>query len=167
MTARLTAKDYARIAKRRRLPTAEEVRGILKPYMKRARPKRQHPEANLHRAVAQYLTLALPVDAVWTTFPAGGGGKIRGGRLKAVGLRPGWPDVQILYRGKFYGPELKSRDGRRSPEQIACGNAIMDAGGYYEIIRSVDELHDWLRMLGVPLRIRATISGGPAKARRR
>ena len=115
---------------------------------------RTNPEARLHRAVATYLTFALPKDAVWTTFPAGGGGTVRGAQLKARGLLAGWPDVQIIYRGKFYGIELKAAQGRLSPEQRACADAVIMAGGYYETIRSIEELQDWLKLVGFPLRAR-------------
>ena len=120
-------------------------------------------ERDLHKAVAQFLAVALPKDVVWTTFPAGGGGKVRGAQLKARGLMAGWPDVQIIYRGKFYGVELKAANGRLSPEQRACAEAIRAAGGYYHQVRSLDELQSWLLLVGIPLRA----STGPAAKPRR
>ena len=123
-------------------------------YRAMPKPKRAGmTEAQLHRAVASYLNAALPKDAVWTTVGHGGGGKVRGAQLKAMGLRAGWPDVQILWNGEFYGIELKTVKGRSSPEQDACMEAIFEAGGRYETIRSLDELQDWLRMLCMPLRV--------------
>ena len=120
-------------------------------------------EAQLHKSVAQYLALALPKDAVWTTVGHGGGGKVRGAQLKARGLRAGWPDVQIIFRGKFYGIELKGPNGRLSPEQIACAKSIVDAGGDYTRAHAVSEVEDWLRLLRFPLRA----SSGPARKRAR
>ena len=111
--------------------------------------KRADPEAQLHRAVAQYLNLALPKDAVWTTVAHGGGGRIRGAKLKAMGLRPGWPDIQILYRGRFIGIELKSGKGRVSPEQDEVAKAIWGAGGSWFVCCSVDQVMLSLRDMGI------------------
>lgn len=109
-------------------------------------------ERDLHKAVAEFLAVALPKSAVWTTFPAGGGGKVRGAHLKARGLMAGWPDIQIIYRGIFYGVELKAVDGRLSPEQRACADAILKAGGRYCFARSINSLEGWFAIFGIPLR---------------
>ena len=125
----------------------------------RAAPaKRRHstPEAQLHRAVAIYIAMAVPHDAVWTTVGHGGGGRIRGAQLKAMGLRAGWPDVQILWRGSFLGIELKSDTGRVSPAQGETADAIERAGGEVHLARNLDDV-------GLILRKFFT---GPAKRRR-
>ena len=109
-------------------------------------------EAELHRSVANYLRVALPAEAVWTTVGHGGGGKVRGAQLKARGLRPGWPDVQILFRGKLYCIELKAGRNGLEPEQRFCQAAIMVAGGYCETCKSVEQVEDWLRLYSFPLR---------------
>ena len=123
--------------------------------MTRARPVQR--ERSLHRAVAGYLALALPVDVFWTTFPAGSGGKARGGQLKAAGLRPGWPDIQVLYCGRFLGIELKSVSGRLSPAQQACMELILRAGGTWAEARSVEDVQRILVAFGVPLRGRIAV----------
>mgnify|MGYP001617655936 CR=1 FL=1 len=117
---------------------------------RRRRPVQR--ERGLHRAVAEYLALALPPDCAWTTFPAGSGGKARGGQLKAAGLRPGWPDIQVLHRGRFLGIELKSVTGRLSPAQQLCMEAILRAGGVWAEARSVEDVQRILVAFGVPLR---------------
>ena len=109
-------------------------------------------ERDFHRSVADFLAVALPRDAIWTTFPAGGGGEARGAHLKSVGLVKGWPDVQILWRGLFIGVELKSETGKPSLEQIQVGLAIEKAGGKWFIARSIDDLTRKLTACGVPLR---------------
>lgn len=113
---------------------------------------RSRAEAALHRAVAAYLTVALPPDVAWTTFPAGSGGKARGGQLKAAGLRPGWPDLQILWDGKFLGIELKTGKRRLSPAQDACVRLIFRAGGTWTVCRSIDDVERILIAWGMPLR---------------
>ncbi len=90
--------------------------------------RRNHPEDDLHMVAARYLDLALPEDAVWTTIPAGGGGKVRGARIKAMGYKPGWPDLQIVYRGQLICIELKSEEGRLSPRQRDMHKQLTLAG---------------------------------------
>lgn len=92
--------------------------------------RKANPEERLHRAVAAYLRVALQPPAIWSTFPAGGGGRIRGAKLKAMGLARGWPDILVLYPGGHMltlviGIELKhghttsgkwrNQDGRKMP----------------------------------------------------
>ncbi|HYF54590.1 MAG TPA: VRR-NUC domain-containing protein [Salinarimonas sp.] len=52
---------------------------------------------DFHKTVAQYLDKALPESCWWSTFPSGGGGKARGAKLKACGLKAGVPDILILF----------------------------------------------------------------------
>lgn len=116
--------------------------------------KRKMTEAQLHRAVAYYLAASLPSDVVWTTFPAGGGGKVRGAQLKSRGLRPGWPDVQLIYKGQFIGLELKTEKGALSDDQRACLAAIKKAGGIVFVCRNLDGVAFSLYQCGIPLRAR-------------
>lgn len=118
--------------------------------------KRHSPEAALHRAVAAYLRVALPEDAVWTTFPAGGGGRVRGAQLKAAGLMAGWPDIQILHHGKLICVELKAARGRLSDTQAATILRIQAAGGLTVLAYSVADVETMLRAYGVPLRASIT-----------
>lgn len=120
---------------------------------------RTYPERALHAAVAAYLRVALPDAVLWTTVGHGGGGKVRGAQLKAAGMVAGWPDVQLLVPVPWYGQaprfigiELKAKSGRLSPEQIACHARIRAAGGEVIVCRSVEEVEQKLRALGVPLR---------------
>lgn len=127
---------------------------------------RKQPERALHNAVAAFLRVALPPEYVWTTFPAGGGGKIRGAQLQAMGLRQGWPDVQILSPyglSHFIGIELKAAKGRLSPAQIECHQDIERAGGDVIVCRSVEEVETALRMRGVALKA-SVGKGGLANA---
>lgn len=91
----------------------------------RARRKRKQPEHEFHKTVAQFLDAALPSSCWWTTFPAGGGGKARGGKLKAMGLKPGVADILILHEGPTDAAtsvlwiELKAPKGDTSDAQKA------------------------------------------------
>jgi hypothetical protein len=121
--------------------------------------KRRNPEQQLQIAVADYLRLALWPPAVWSAIGHGGGGKVRGAILKAMGLRAGMPDVVIIlpYRTErpipvVIGLELKAKAGRQSPEQKAVEKDWNACGGFYHVCRSVDEVEGFLRRTGVPLR---------------
>lgn len=117
--------------------------------MKAAR-KRQHPEAALHRAVAKYLDDALPKSHAWNTFPAGGGGKIRGAQLRAMGLKPGWPDIVIFSPdGVTYWIELKSPKGRLSKEQTFTHRKLLSLGHVITIARSLIDVVRFLALFGL------------------
>lgn len=128
------------------------------------------PEVTLHRAVAAYLRLALRPPVLWTCFPAGGGGKARGGQLKAMGLMPGWPDILVLHNpmdglGHFgagprvVGIELKSAKGVQSAEQKNVQAAFKSCRAAYAIARRVEDVEVILRQNDVPLY--ASIIGSP------
>lgn len=119
-------------------------------------------EQALHRDVSQLLGYALTSESIWTTFPAGGGGFLRGKFLKATGLRAGWPDIQIIYRGRFYGIELKGLKGTLSHEQRVCHKAIENAGGAVVVCRSMQDVLAALETWGIPTRIHQ----GPSLANR-
>ena len=109
-------------------------------------------EADLHRAVADYLAHA--ITSPWTTFPAGGGGRARGAQLKGMGLTAGWPDIQIVHGGRFYGIELKAKGKYPEPHQRAIHDAIRTAGGRVAVCRSLAEVEDALTTWRVPIRAR-------------
>lgn len=119
------------------------------------RPHRGNPEQAIHVAVSRFLRHALPTAATYTTFPLGGGGFVRGQKLKAMGTRAGWPDVQILYAGRAFFLELKTTEGRVSDIQIDTHRRIAAAGCPVAVARSVEEVEATLRAWGIPLRARA------------
>lgn len=115
-------------------------------------------EDALHRTVADFLRIALPPSYPWTTIGHGGGGRLRGARLKGLGLHEGWPDIQILQppNGRFLGPELKRPvGGKPSNDQLIVHALIRAAGGAVEFCRSLEEVEIFLRRHGVPLRATA------------
>lgn len=118
----------------------------------------KHPEQQLHKAVAAYLRVALKPPTIWTTFPSGGGGKVRGAQLKAMGLQAGWPDILVISQSEsvthatcVVGIELKSLKGRASEMQMAVRHDFITCRAHYYICRSVDEVEGFLRGVGIPL----------------
>lgn len=116
---------------------------------------RSSPEASLHRTVAAYLEYALPWDAWWTTIPAGGGGRVRGAGLKAMGYKAGTPDLIIVHEGRALWIELKAPKGRLSDAQADCHVMLDHAGSKVALCRSVEEIEATLRKWNVPVKARA------------
>ncbi len=110
-------------------------------------PRKRRPpitpvsEEILHRHVAQFLDVVIKPPMIWTTIPAGGGGLIRGAKLKAMGLKKGWPDILIIAPGPVVlGIELKRTDGRQSDEQRAIEWGFAACNAWYTVCRSVGEV---------------------------
>ena len=78
------------------------------------------PEDELHASVADALDKLLLPPARWTTFPAGSVPlpPRYAAKLSRLGLKRGWPDVQIVFGGRIIGVELKRRGGRLSRTRI-------------------------------------------------
>lgn len=111
-------------------------------------------EHQLHAAVADYLCLAIQPGTWWSTVGHGGGGTIRGGKLKRLGLVPGIPDLAFCIGGQSAWIELKTEKGTLSPNQKACHVALKEAGALVAVCRSVAEVEGTLRGWGAPLRAR-------------
>ena len=116
--------------------------------------RRQHPEEALQRTVAAYLDLALPYGCWWTTIPAGGGGKVRGAHLKAMGYKPGTPDILVILRGQALWLELKSKTGRLTKSQKQCRQDLVAADCGWVLVRSVEDVERAL--IANDVRIRAS-----------
>ncbi len=114
---------------------------------------RRSPEQALQIAVASYMGWAVRSPPVaWTAFPAGGGGLDRGRILKGMGLKAGWPDVQMIYDSRYYGIELKTTRGVLSQAQRAAHRTIEAAGGHVEVCRSLDAVRAVLAAWEIPTR---------------
>ena len=121
-------------------------------------PKPKLPsEAQIHTAVEEYLSRALTPNVRWTTFPAGGGGRVRGAKLKASGLRAGWPDLQFVHpkTGVLHTIELKASNGYMSDEQGDVINALCVSYAPSAGARSVVAVDRLLREWGFPMKTRA------------
>ena len=117
------------------------------------KPRRKRPEDNFHITVAQFLDLALPHDAEWTTMDPGSyRTKAEAGLLKAKGLKPGWPDILIIYRGRTICIELKSPKGVLSSAQKAMHERLTLAGALVCTATRLESVESFLRPL-IPLRL--------------
>jgi len=111
-------------------------------------------ESQLHATVAQYLDWALMPPALYTTFPAGWGVLTRAtaGRLKGAGLKQGMPDMLVFFAGRCLGIELKSWRGKLTLVQVEMHTKLEKAGIFVAVCSSLDEVLDFLRDHGIPLR---------------
>ena len=78
----------------------------------------------------------------------------RGIRAKRLGVKPGWPDI-VIYHFGLYGLEVKTSTGSPSEAQRMVHADIRAAGGEVEIVRSLEQAKDFVRLWRLPVRLRA------------
>lgn len=107
-------------------------------------------EESIQRAVVQLLTLTAKPDVAWTHVP-NGEARHKGvaGKLKGMGVKPGWPDIMLIRQGRCYGLELKTTKGKLSPAQIAAHEALREAGCEVATAHGFDEAHRALLSWGL------------------
>jgi hypothetical protein len=54
--------------------------------------------------------------------------------------KPGLPDLCVIYKGQFYGLEVKTPTGKMSPNQKEAEARITAAGGQYRVVRDVSDI---------------------------
>lgn len=67
---------------------------------------------------------------------------IEAAKFKAMGVRPGFPDLLFLHPNRFYpfmGLELKTEKGRQSEHQKEYQKTFEEIGAKYVIVRSIEE----------------------------
>jgi len=113
-------------------------------------------EEQLHRAVVEYLRVAIPPDGPVWLHPYNGGKRSKGeaGKGVALGVMPGAPDLLFLSDRPF-AIELKSHTGRVSPAQRDMHARLGAAGVPVFVCRSLDEVRAALSVMVVPTRERA------------
>lgn len=65
-------------------------------------------------------------------------GKMPGGRYASV--KKGIPDIIVIKAGRFIGIEVKTDEGRLSPDQVEFGRECVRNGGEYVVARSIDDI---------------------------
>lgn len=128
----------------------ETIYELMKKEGRSTGKRYSHHERVLQRAVIALLEAALTPSSWFTCFPAGGGGPVRGGILKGMGLRAGVPDLLICHRGQVLWIELKTLKRTTSPVQKICHQQLRSAGCPVEVARSVDDVIAALDRHGIP-----------------
>lgn len=114
--------------------------------------RRQAPEAALQKAVSAYCWAVLPPQVIWSAIPSGGGGRVRGAILQAMGLRRGLPDLFFAWPGGVGWIELKSDKGKMSVDQVEVANILIALDHKFALCRSVAEVAAALKAWGAPSR---------------
>lgn len=126
-------------------------------------PARNDAEFRLQCAVVQHLALAAAPGVLYF-HPANGEARSKrtAGRLKAMGVVAGIPDMVVIVDGRAHGLELKAMGGRQSPAQRLIEQAWTAAGGVYRVATGWDEAQAVLREWGA---LRASYHHEPARRR--
>lgn len=111
--------------------------------------KKQRPESRLQKAVVQVVRLTHLPGVLWFSVPNEGKRSVAlGDELKRMGLRPGVADLCFIIKGRAHFLELKSADGKQSPEQIAFEADCAIAGAHYAVAKDIDGAMAILRRWG-------------------
>lgn len=114
------------------------------------------PEFALHCAVADLLRICLPNDILWSHLPFGEARTKRtAGRLKAMGVTPGWPDFLILGPGGPVFIEIKAKGQRLSAAQAEWHRKAQALGYIVYLARAIEDVQAILRRHGLTRRARA------------
>lgn len=129
--------------------------------IKKPRAKPRHIEDALQVAVIQYLRVTLSPSVLFWHTPNGGKRNAReAGRLKAMGVLPGVPDIILTWnsfgRPFIMGIELKSKDGRHTDNQKDIAQKLNAMGWYVVTARSIDEVQTYLTAAVAPMRGQVT-----------
>jgi len=107
-------------------------------------------ELKTHIALADLLRVGLAAGWLCNHFPAGEArAKVTAGRLKRMGLRPGWADfIFIGPTGVHHWLELKRGGANLNPWQMDFHKAMKARGVPCEVARSYEEAVTILRAWG-------------------
>lgn len=110
-------------------------------------------ELPIHRAILNYLRLALPHAITHHSpqnFGVDGPGIARAVALaKSMGMVNGWPDLITIADGKVLAWEVKAEGGTTSADQAAVGAALQANGAHWAVVRSIDDVREYLGKWGV------------------
>lgn len=110
------------------------------------RQKKRAEEELIHLDIASFLKNNLQPGALWTTVEnsnqqGGSAGLIKQIKLKAKGVRSGWPDIQIFFKHSYSAHigclfiELKSRKGSQSDSQAIFETQCVALGLEYLLVK--------------------------------
>ena len=102
--------------------------------------RRAPSEDAIQRAVFEHLAVR-GAPGVFAFHPANGGYRrpVEAARLKALGVRPGVPDVIAIHHGQVFAIELKREGGRPTDAQLQAIEDIRAAGGHAQLCHGLDQ----------------------------
>ena len=110
-------------------------------------------ESQLQRAVLDYLTWFGKTQKIYFFRSGAGQVQTQAGRFFKTG-KPGCPDITICLQcknkagiiiGTFVAWEIKTATGRQSSLQKQAEKEIIEAGGFYYLIRSISDAKDSIK----------------------
>lgn len=111
--------------------------------------KKERPEARFQKSVIQVVQLTHEPGVLWFSIPNEGKRSERlGAELKAMGLRAGVADLCFIINGRAHFLELKSKDGKQTPEQLGFAADCAIAGAHYVLVRNISEALEQLTKWG-------------------
>jgi hypothetical protein len=119
---------------------------------------RKRPEQELQKQIARVLDTVLKPEVVWFHVPNGGKrSAVEGAIFKAMGVKPGIPDIIITWLGPD-GPlvlaiELKAGKGKPSDNQVIMMDRLSQCGWIVREARSVVDVLELARQFMVPMRL--------------
>lgn len=63
-------------------------------------------------------------------------------KAKMMGMLPGMADLCMLLEGRFYAFEVKAKGNKQQPNQEDAEYAVDTNGGYYFVVRSIDDVKE-------------------------
>jgi hypothetical protein len=112
--------------------------------------RRRQPEAQLQRSLVEHLRWCAKADVWFCHVPNGGARTATEGAIfKALGVRPGTPDLLIVRAGQALFIECKTPGRKISPAQTECHDALRRAGAAVETADDIDQALGFLRRHGV------------------
>ena len=110
----------------------------------------RNEEHEVQKAICQYLDMRQV--CYWAVPNGGNRSKREASRLKAEGVKAGVPDITIVNDGIYYGLEVKkpkttSAKGRLSKVQKRFHKKIEEAGGYVEVVYSLEDVIELINRL--------------------
>ncbi len=129
-----------------RMSTADFRQMLAAGAIQKVRVKRASPEEDLHRSCMEWVLLSASRHPIlkWMVHVPNGGKRPKGeaGKLKAMGAKPGYPDLTLPRRaGPWTGLaiELKSPTGTVSQDQKEWLTAFLAEGWLVAVVRSLDD----------------------------
>lgn len=118
--------------------------------------KRKNPEELLQKSVVEFLKVALPAGAVFHHSPNEGKNKVQYRKKQiAMGMRTGWPDLEIFTDEKIVFIELKAGKNKLTENQVDVHHALKSNGFPVYACWSLEEVKMALIDAGLELRCRA------------
>ena len=114
-------------------------------------------EDQLQVRISQWLDLVLPPGAVWHHSPNEGNRHVAYKvKQKRMGTKPGWPDIEIFVPGdqskvgnsiSIFIELKRPKGGKLSSNQAFIRDKLEDAGCFWQLCRSIDQVHEFLEGL--------------------